>query len=183
MTDATLPWYIAGPLIGLVVPVLLLIGNRAFGMSSNLRHICAAAAPTSDYLRYDWRGAGSWNLVLVAGVVVGAFLAGYPQEQVVTGISAAARESVAALGVTDMTGLVPAQLFSWAALADPRALLLIVGGGFLVGFGTAWAGGCTSGHSITGLAALQLPSLVATLGFFAGGLLGTWVLLPLLLGL
>jgi uncharacterized protein len=181
MTDTTLPWFVAGPLIGLVVPLLLLIGNRSFGMSSNLRHLCAAIVPATDFFRYDWKRVGAWNLVFLAGVAAGAFLAGYPQDQVTTGVSEATRQTLASLGLTDTSGLVPAQIFSWEALGSWRALLLIVGGGFLVGFGTAWAGGCTSGHAIAGLAALQLPSLIATFAFFGGGLLGTWVLLPLIL--
>ena len=67
------------------------------------------------------------------------------------------------------------------ALRTWRGVVVLIGGGFLVGFGTAWAGGCTSGHAISGLANFQLPSLVAVLGFFAGGLVGTWLLLPWLL--
>lgn len=187
MPDSSpLPWFIAGPLIGLTVPLLLVVGNRAFGVSGNLRHICTATigrrARGPSYFQYDWRRAGLWNLTFAAGVLLGGFLAGYPQGEIVVGISDAARGSLAGLGVTDTTGLVPAQLFSWAALASWRSLVLVVGGGFLVGFGTAWAGGCTSGHAITGISSGQLPSVVATCSFFAGGLLATWLLLPLLLG-
>ena len=121
---------------------------------------------------------------MVAGVVVGAALAIalLPNPSPEIGISAATRADLAALGIHDFTGLAPREVFSWAGLASPRGLVLIVIGGFLVGFGTRWAGGCTSGHSISGLAALQLPSLVATLGFFVGGLVATHLLLPLILG-
>ncbi|TVP46078.1 MAG: YeeE/YedE family protein [Gemmatimonadales bacterium] len=188
MLSQTWPWYVAGPLIGLVVPLLLVVGGKVFGVSANLRHMCAAL-PAPDrlkpaFLRYDWKGSGLWNLVFVLGVAVGGFLAvtllGTPD--VGASISEATRTDLLALGLTDLSGMVPSEIFSWGALASPAALLMVVGGGFLVGFGARYAGGCTSGHAISGLADLQLPSLVAVLGFFAGGLLVTFVLLPLILG-
>lgn len=177
------PWYVAGPLIGLVVPALLLLGNRMFGISSNLRHLCAATLPSrAEFFRYDWR-AGSWNLVFAFGILIGGALVQLttPEGGMIT-LSAAARESIGALGVHSFSGLVPQELFSWHALTTIRGAVMLVGGGFLVGFGTAYAGGCTSGHAISGLADGQLPSLVAVIGFFAGGLFGTWVVLPALLG-
>ena len=117
------PWYVAGPLIGLTVPALLLVGNKALGISSALRHVCAACAPAGiPFLTYNWR-AEIWNLVFVLGIALG---------------------------------------------------------GFLVGFGTRYAGGCTSGHAISGLSNLQWVSLVAVIGFFAGGLLMTWVIYPMM---
>ena len=85
------------------------------------------------------------------------------------------------LGVHGSAGLVPSELFSWYALFTWRGAVMMIGGGFLVGFGTAYAGGCTSGHAISGLADLQLPSLVAVVAFFSGGLFTTWVILPALL--
>ncbi len=182
------PWYVAGPLIGLVVPLLLVVGGRVFGISSSLRHMCAALpVPEGSrpaFFRYDWKGTGLWNLVFVAGIAFGGFLAvvllGMPE--VGSHISEATRNDLGALGISDFSGMVPPELFSWGALATPVGLLLVVGGGFLVGFGARYAGGCTSGHAISGMANLQLPSLVAVLGFFAGGLLVTHLLLPLLLG-
>ena len=80
-------------------------------------------------------------------------------------------------------GFLPGELFNFASLATLKGLILMVGGGFLIGFGSRWAGGCTSGHGISGLANLQLPSLVAVIGFFIGGLLMTHLLLPLILKL
>ncbi len=177
------PWWVAGPLIGLFVPGLLLAGNRMFGVSGNLRHLCAATLPArAEFFRYDWRAAGGWNLAFAFGIVVGGVLAaqGFAGDAPIQ-LSAAARDSMTALGIRDLTGLAPRELFHWGALATWRGLVLIVGGGFLVGFGTAYAGGCTSGHAISGLADLQLPSLVAVIGFFAGGLVATWVILPVLL--
>ena len=177
------PWYVAGPIIGIFVPLLLLLGNRMFGISSNLRHLCAACVPGNvEYFSYDWRREGAWNLTFVLGVLVGGLLAGQFLTQGTPKLSSAAIESFRALGIHDVTGLVPPELFSWRALATWAGFVLIVVGGFLVGFGTAYAGGCTSGHAISGLADLQLPSLIAVIGFFAGGLISTWLILPRLLG-
>lgn len=180
------PWYIAGPLIGLIVPALLLFGGKVFGISANLRHACAAV-PSSrkpSFLRYDWKTAGLWNLAFVVGVAVGGFigirLLSDPTAPLA--ISADTVEALAALGVTDLSGFVPSQLISWSGLLSPVGALMVLGGGFLVGFGARWAGGCTSGHAISGLADLQVPSLVAVVGFFIGGLAVTHLVLPLLLG-
>jgi len=176
------PWYVSGPLLGLVVPALLLAGNKSFGVSSNLRHLCAIASPARPaFLRYDWRSAGGWNLAFLAGVVLAGVVMRLVLPSPTFAIADATARDLAALGVTDVSGYVPAALFSWQSLATGRGFALIVGGGFLVGFGTAYAGGCTSGHGVTGLAALQLPSLIAVAGFFAGGLLGTHLLLPIVL--
>ena len=176
------PWYVAGPLIGLMVPLLLLIGGKAFGISSNLRHLCAATVPSRiPFFQYDWRREGGWNLLFALGIVLGGFLAarvllppGYTVD-----ISAATRQDLQALGLVDLSGLVPAEIMGWQALASWRGWLTLGVGGLLVGFGSRWAGGCTSGHAISGLAAFQLPSLIAVIGFFAGGLLMTHVIMPL----
>ena len=174
------PWYVAGPLIGAFAPALLLLGNRVFGVSANLRHMCALVAPNERYLHYDWR-VGSWNLAFAAGILVGGVIAGFvfanPHP---IAIADATRQSLTAIGVRDFAGLVPADVFNWQQLLTVRGIALIAGGGFLIGFGTAYAGGCTSGHGISGIANLQPASLVALLGFFAGGIAGTFLLLPLL---
>jgi uncharacterized membrane protein YedE/YeeE len=173
---------VTGPLIGLVALGLRVIGNKRLGVSSNLRHLCAALIPGDlAYFRYDWRRIGLWNLVFIAGVVVGGFLGGVllanPHPVAIT---PAARASLAALGIHDATGLMPRELFNWHVLLSLRGFVMIVGGGFLIGFGTAYGGGCTSGHGITGLAELQLPSLVTVLSFFAAGAGASFLLLPLL---
>jgi uncharacterized protein len=159
------PWYVAGPLIGTIVPLLLLLGGRQFGISANLRHMCAMGAPARlAFFRYDWRREGGWNLVFALGIVLGGFL----------GMRALSN-------VPDVTAFAPPALVSWEALFTAPGALTLVLGGFLVGFGARWAGGCTSGHAITGLANLEWTSLVAVLGFFAGGLLMAHLLLPLIL--
>ena len=176
------PWYVAGPAIGLFVPALLLVGNALFGVSSSLRHVCAAVVPGKvEYFRYDWKKTGLWNLLFVVGILLGGFLAahwGGPQNVV---IAEATRHDLAKLGIHDFSGLAPRELFHWSALFTLKGFVLVIIGGLLVGFGTAYAGGCTSGHAISGLADLQLPSLIAVIGFFAGGLLATHFLLPWLL--
>jgi hypothetical protein len=177
------PWYVAGPAIGLFVPALLWLGNKPFGVSSSLRHLCAGIAPCGlDHFTYDWRREGSWNLLFVAGILTGGFLAAvvFANPEPIA-LSRNARASLTALNITDHSGLAPREIFQWPALATARGFVLLVIGGVLVGFGTAYAGGCTSGHAITGLADRQLASLIAVAGFFAGGLLATWIILPRLL--
>lgn len=178
------PWYVAGPLVGLTVPVVLLWIGREFGISSSFRDVCAATMPGRvEFFHYDWK-AEAWRLAFAAGVAIGGFLAWQalgPADATVA-ISEATRSDLHALGISDQTGLVPSQLFSWQALGSVPGMIVLVAGGFLVGFGTRWAGGCTSGHAITGLSNFQLASLIAVIGFFVGGLLSTHWLLPLILG-
>ncbi|MBS1653319.1 MAG: YeeE/YedE family protein [Bacteroidetes bacterium] len=178
------PWYVAGALIGLIVPALLLLGNKHFGISSSLRHICAACFPSDiRFFKYNWKRE-SWNLFFVGGIVVGALLAvlflNNHQPLIVHPKLAA---DMAAYGITDKVNVVPSEIVSWHSLFTFRGLIMMVGGGFLVGFGTRYAGGCTSGHSIMGLSELQWPSLVATCCFMAGGFLMSNVLLPFILKL
>lgn len=181
LVSAPWPWYIAGPIIGLFVPALLIIGNRLFGVSSNLRHLCSAVLPSRlEYFRYDWKKTGLWNLLFVAGIGIGGFLAsqwGGPHN---VGISEQTRHALMRLGIHDFSGLAPREVFAWSMLFTTKGFVSVVVGGFLVGFGTAYAGGCTSGHAISGLADLQLPSLIAVVGFFGGGLLATHFILPLI---
>jgi uncharacterized protein len=176
------PWYVAGPVIGLFVPALLILGNKVFGVSSNLRHVCAAVLPGKlDYFRYDWKRTGLWNLFFVAGILLGGFLASHWGGSHNVAIAEPTKLALVRLGIQDFSGLAPHELFAWSALFTLRGFVSIVVGGLLVGFGTAYAGGCTSGHAISGLADLQLSSLIAVVGFFAGGLIATHFLLPLLL--
>ena len=176
------PWYVTGPVVGLVAVGLLAIGHKPFGVSSNLRHICAAWLPGNvAYFKYDWRRDGLWNLVFILGVVAGGFVGGVllanPHP---VAIAPAAVTSLAKLGIHDFSGLVPRELFTLHVLLTPRGFVMFIGGGFLIGFGTAYAGGCTSGHGITGLADLQLPSLLTVISFFAAGAAASFFVLPLL---
>lgn len=178
------PWYVAGPLIGLTVPLLLILGNKSFGISSSLRHICAACVPAKiPFFSYNWKKE-RWNLFFVGGILLGGLIAGFwladPHAVVV---DPRLSQELSGYGISDYSGLVPAEIFSWSQLFTLRGLLMMVGGGFLVGFGTRYAGGCTSGHAIMGLSNLQWPSLVATFCFMAGGFIMANLILPYLLSL
>ncbi len=173
------PWYVAGPMIGLTVPVLLVLGNKSFGISSSLRHICAAVIPANiSFFKYDWKRE-IWNLFFVAGIAIGGFIATYlltnPDSFM---IAEKTQTSLSQLGITDFSGLMPAEIFAVDNIFTLKGLIFFVLGGFLVGFGTRYAGGCTSGHAIMGLSNLQWPSLVATIFFMIGGFFSTWILLP-----
>lgn len=178
------PWYIAGPLIGLTVPALLLLGNKSFGISSSLRHVCAACIPSKiPFFQYDWKKE-VWNLFFVAGILVGGIIAAQllanPEPMQV---NAKLSTELATYGVTNYDGIIPKDLFSWSELLTVRGIFMMVFGGFLVGFGTRYAGGCTSGHAIMGLSNLQWPSLVATCCFMAGGFIMANLILPFILKL
>jgi uncharacterized membrane protein YedE/YeeE len=179
------PWYVAGPLIALTMFILLYLGKN-FGVSSTLRTTCSAlgAGKTSDFFRFDWKGQ-AWNLAFVAGAMVGGFIAAQwlanPEPIQLADATVAHLQS---LGIENPGAeYLPESIFSWEALLTPRGLLMLLGGGFLVGFGARYAGGCTSGHAISGLSNLQWPSLVAVIGFFIGGLTMTYFILPWLLTL
>lgn len=176
------PWYVAGPLIGLTVPALLILGNKHFGISANLRHICASCFPANvPFFQYDYKRE-VWNLFFVAGIVIGGALAAYFLANPATiQVDPRLAKELAGYGINDFSGMVPAQLYSWNSLLTFRGLIMMVGGGFLVGFGSRYAGGCTSGHSIMGLSTLQWPSLVATICFMAGGFLMANFILPIIL--
>lgn len=177
-------WWAGGIVIGLTVPALLLIGNKHFGLSANLRHACAACFPANiEFFKYDWKKE-SWNLFFVGGLVVGAFIASTVlADPNPIQVAPELTSDLATQGITRIDGLVPTELFSWDSLLTLRGFVLLVIGGFLVGFGTRYAGGCTSGHAIMGLSNLQLPSLVATICFMIGGFIMTNLILPYILAL
>ena len=177
------PWYVSGTIIALTMGALLWLGKN-FGVSSTLRTLCAAggAGKVSDFFRFEWKGQ-IWNLVFVAGSVIGGWISTqFLGAAETVAISESTVSDLAALGVSvEGEGLVPSSLFSWKALESWKGWVFLLLGGFMVGFGTRYAGGCTSGHAISGLANLQWPSLVAVVGFFLGGLLMTHLLFPMIL--
>jgi uncharacterized protein len=178
------PWYVAGVIIGLTVPTLLLLGNKRLGISSTLRQVCAACYPAKiPFFNYDWK-KDIWNLFFAGGILLGGFLGGYvfanPEPVAVT---AETQNLFLSWGLDDVNGLLPQELFNWKSLITVKGFLLMVVGGFLVGFGTRYAGGCTSGHGILGLSALQWPSLIAIASFFIGGILVSHFVLPYILAL
>ena len=176
------PWYVSGPLITLIMLLLFYFG-KSFGMSSNLRTLCSmgGAGKYSDFFRYDWKSQ-RWNLVVVLGAITGGFIA-------VHFLSDGSDIALAPATITDLSALgfnnagetlLPPELFSWDSVLTFKGLVILIIAGFLVGFGTRYAGGCTSGHAISGLSNLQKPSLVAVIGFFVGGLIMTHFILPLI---
>lgn len=176
------PWYVSGPLITLVMFLLLYVG-KTFGMSSNLRTLCTicGAGKKSDFFKFDWRSQ-SWNLFIVAGAIIGGYIAShYLSESPEVLINESLVPQLKSLGFNS-TGstYVPTELYSMESLSDPKVVLLLILGGFMVGFGARYAGGCTSGHAISGLSNLQLPSLIAVIGFFIGGLVMIHFIYPLI---
>ena len=178
------PWYVAGALIGLIVPALLILGNKHFGISANLRHTCAACFPADiKFFKYNWRKE-IWNFFFVGGIIGGAMIAAYllhnPEP---IQVNANLVKELNDYGINDYSKMLPSELFSFESLFTVRGFVMLVIGGFLVGFGSRYAGGCTSGHAIMGLSDLQVPSLIATISFMIGGFIMANLLLPLILNL
>ncbi len=176
-----MPWYIAGPLIGLTVPILLLIGNKHFGISSSMRHVCAACVPANiSFFKYNWKKE-IWNLFFVGGIFIGAVItAVFFKNPNPVAISESTKTMLESWNVTDFSGLLPTDIYNINQIFTLKGFILIIVGGFLVGFGTRYAGGCTSGHAIMGISNLQLPSLIATCCFMAGGIIVSNFILPLI---
>lgn len=176
------PWYVSGPCIAIVMFLLLYFG-RTFGMSSNLRTLCAmgGAGKRVKFFDIDWR-SHQWNLIVICGAFVGGYIAhNFLSNPINIDLSQETVADLSALGFDNIgKSLLPGELFSWDAFFSIKGFLILVIGGFLVGFGTRYAGGCTSGHAITGLSSLQLPSLIAVIGFFIGGLIMIHLIYPLL---
>ncbi len=178
------PWYVAGPLIGLTVPVLLIIGNKAFGISSSLRHICAACIPANiPFFKYEWKKE-IWNLFFGGGILLGGFLAmSLLADPNPVEIHPNLASELSTYGITNFESMVPVDVFNWSTLLTLKGFIIMVFGGFLIGFGTRYAGGCTSGHAIMGLSTLQWPSLIATCCFMVGGIIMANWILPVILSL
>ncbi len=177
-------WYVSGPMIAFVMILLLWFG-QSFGVSSTMRTTCSmlGAGKNVPFFDFDWKGQ-LWNIAFVLGAIIGGFIAHtYLQSPEIIGISEQTIKDIQQLGVPFDGKLAPDALFSWEQFFTLRGMVTIIGGGFLIGFGTRYAGGCTSGHAISGLSNLQLPSLIAVIGFFVGGLIMTHLLLPFIMAL
>ncbi|QTN39226.1 YeeE/YedE family protein [Cryomorphaceae bacterium] len=177
------PWYVAGPMIALIMFVLLAFGKE-FGFSANLRTMCAAVGggKYASFFKFNWKGQ-IWNLVFAVGAILGGYIAHtylMPSEKISLNPKTVAELETYGLSAAGEQ-YIPPELFGWDYLATWQGFVMMVVGGFLIGFGTRYAGGCTSGHAISGLSNLQWPSLLAVIGFFIGGLLMTYLGLPFLL--
>lgn len=176
------PWYVSGPLIAVTMFLLIFIG-KGFGMSSNLATICTmcGADQSASYFDFNWKER-SWNLLVVLGAIIGGFIAAHClSNDVAVNINPKTIQHLQELGFQSAgKEYLPEMLFGTGAFTDLKSLAILLVGGILIGFGARYAGGCTSGHAISGLSNLQLPSLIAVIGFFAGGLFMIYVLFPLI---
>ena len=180
----TWPWYVSGFIIGLIMLCLIYFG-KTFGMSSTLRSLCSIAGLGQKvaFFDFDWKSQ-RWNLVVVAGAMLGGFVAvNFMSDPSNVAINATTIEQLSQMGIDAPNGkLMPSALFGTQIIESPKVILILLVGGLLIGFGSRYAGGCTSGHAISGLSNLQIPSLKAVIGFFIGGLIMAHILLPLILG-
>ena len=177
----TWSWWFSGALIAGIMFFLLYFG-QSFGFSSNLRTICSAAGLGKKAKLFDFKWKTQiWNLVFLVGAIIGGFIAKqFLSTDLPVQIAAATINDLSKLGIAAPTSLQPEELFSLEAIFTLKGFLVLSLGGLLVGFGSRYAGGCTSGHAISGLSDLQLPSLIAVVGFFIGGLLMTFLIFPLI---
>lgn len=176
------PWYVSGPLIALVM-ALLLYFEKTFGMSSTLKTMCAigGGGKFSDFFKFNWKDH-IWNLTVVVGAIIGGFIAvNYLSNDSITALNPKTIIELKYMGFENPgANLVPNEIYNFEVLTSLKGLSLLIIGGLLVGFGTRYADGCTSGHAITGLSSLQKPSLIAVIGFFIGGLIMSNFILPLI---
>ena len=177
----TWSWWFSGAMIAGIMFFLLYFG-QSFGFSSNLRTICAAAGlgKKTKFFDFKWK-AQIWNLVFLVGAIICGFIAKqFMSTDLPVQISVDTISDLAKLGIAAPASLQPAELFSLDAMLSIKGFLVLAMGGLMVGFGSRYAGGCTSGHAISGLSDLQVPSLIAVVGFFIGGLAMTFLILPLI---
>ena len=178
----TWPWYISGFIIALVMLALNYFG-KVFGMSTNLRTMCtiAGADKYSDFFKTDWK-TQKWNFLVVLGAMIGGFVAvHFMSDPSNVAISQETINQLSKLGIDAPEGkLLPNALFGNEVFQSPKIIFLLVFGGILIGFGSRYAGGCTSGHAIAGMSNLQKQSLKAVIGFFVGGLIMIHFILPLI---
>lgn len=176
------PWYVAGPAIALILFLLTYFGKN-FGMSSNLRTLCTigGAGKFADFFKFDWKSQ-KWNLIILLGAILGGFIASqFLSADTSVDLNPKTISALQELGFKNPgEKMVPEEIYGFEAITSLKGLFILIVGGFLVGFGARYAGGCTSGHAISGLSNLQLPSLIAVIGFFIGGLIMTHLILPLI---
>lgn len=174
------PWYVAGPIIAFCMFLMFFFGKK-FGVSSNLETVCAmsGAGKFVDFFKFDWK-KNKWNLVFVIGLILGGFFSDQwltPNDQVA--ISSETVKDLVEIGIQNPgASYLPDEIFSMQAMFSVKGFLILLIAGVLVGFGSRYAGGCTSGHGIVGLSSLSFESFIAVAGFFIGGLFMTWVILP-----
>ena len=172
-------WWFSGIVISSIMFLLLFFG-QSFGFSSNLRTICGAAGGGRwvSFFDFNWK-TQIWNLVFLLGAIIGGYIAG---EFLSTGeavaISDATIQDLKTLGFSAPTSVQPEELFSLESAFTFKGFFLLAIGGLMVGFGSRYAGGCTSGHAISGISDLQIPSMIAVVGFFLGGLIMTHLIFP-----
>lgn len=154
-----LAWYIAGPLIGITVPVLLLLREKQLGISSSFRVAGTLLLPKVNYFRYD-RKKDEWQVYFVLGILIAALLI----------------FNLTELGVPPETDALGKAIFQ---PYDLTYLPAFFAGSICIGFGARYANGCTAGHCIMGNSQLAFSSLVTTIFFFIGGLVATHFIVPL----
>lgn len=178
----TWPWYISGFVIAIIMLTLNYFG-KVFGMSSNLRSMCsiAGAGKYVSFFDYDWK-AQRWNLLVIIGAMLGGYVAvHFMSDPSNVTLNPKTIAQLSQMGIDAPNGkLVPNALFGEAAFQSPKMIVILIVGGTLIGFGSRYAGGCTSGHAISGMSNLQMQSLKAVIGFFLGGIVMSHFILPLL---
>jgi len=179
---STWHWAISGFIIGLVMLTLNYFG-KVFGMSTNLRTLCSMTGigKKVSFFNWDWK-AQQWNLVVVIGAMIGGYIAvHYLSSTSNVNLNPKTIIQLAQMKIDAPNGkLLPNKLFSLEIFQSSKSIAILIIGGFFIGFGSRYAGGCTSGHAISGMSNLQLPSLKAVIGFFVGGLIMSNYILPLI---
>lgn len=174
------PWYVAGPLIAVCMYLMYFFGKK-FGVSSNLETVCAmgGAGKWVDFFKFDWR-KNKWNLLFVIGLIIGGFIADQwltPDQSI--DLNPDTVVALSDIGIANAgNSYLPEEIYGLEALTTLKGFALLLIAGLLVGFGSRYAGGCTSGHGIVGLSSLSKESFIAVAGFFIGGLIMTWLILP-----
>ncbi len=175
-------WSVSGVAIAAILFLMTWMG-RSFGVSTAFKNFCniAGAGKKYEFFNFDIKGE-HWRLAFVIGAIGGGFIASTflaSPEPVAISEATISHLKDWNIDYPQGGGFLPESIFNFGNITG---VMLTIIGGFLVGFGARYGDGCTSGHAISGLSHLQLPSLVTVVGFFIGGLLMTWVIMPLIFG-